>query len=680
MLRDTRRLAQRAAALHADRFAAAGATRLAADSSLADADEFMRLMLLREARGEFASPLAAPPAQPHMHAVDLETEAPGIALQWQSGLAVARAASADDPVVDAATDASRAATDAERDEVIAEAVGDVAPPLSEASQRRREARVARRAREGLAVASATRRLERSAKAQEARIAKRERLANETADERQARLREQRETRAARAAQRATEVGEEDERDEEDDQNDDGGQDDRERDDQQEDGGSGGGSGSGIEPPKPPKRRRAVACEETLAERAADAVLPVAPARARVAPGDSIRTWFANPVPCVRALDALASAKPRESIARAIIAGVATPDVQVLHGPPGTGKSTALVRELADTLAREPSWRALVCAATNVAVARLYRLLATDRATCGCVALCLPPARVPAGTEVASADGGRQIVCATVSGRAGRTLHGERFDVVLLDEAGQCAVPHLWTLLRPEVRRLVVAGDPRQLPPHSSRASPCGDAAAGDAGWQSVGARLVDELGYPCRFLAEQHRMHPAIAEFPSRAFYGGRLRTAADAAARAPLADGVPPYRCRVAAGGAERRDGTSVRNDAEAAACAAIVRDLLARGVAARDVVLLTGYAAQCRALLALELGVAVHTVDSFQGQEAEAVVLSTVRDDECGFWRDARRLCVALTRAKRHLSVVGSFQWRDGPLAALAADAAARELLDAP
>ena len=78
---------------------------------------------------------------------------------------------------------------------------------------------------------------------------------------------------------------------------------------------------------------------------------------------------------------------------------------------------------------------------------------------------------------------------------------------------------------------------------------------------------------------------------------------------------------------------------------------------------VLIAPYAAHCRLLLAQGTRCEVHTVDSFQGREADAVVLCLVRDGSrgAGFWSDARRLVVALTRARTRLVVVASRSLRD-------------------
>jgi superfamily I DNA and/or RNA helicase len=118
-----------------------------------------------------------------------------------------------------------------------------------------------------------------------------------------------------------------------------------------------------------------------------------------------------------------------------------------------------------------------------------------------------------------------------------------------------------------------------------------------------------------------------------------------------------------------ERRDARGdIYNAAEAAAVVSHVRTLLRAGVAPSSVAVLSPYTAQVallkRALLeAAEsanqplASIEVATVDSFQGRESDAVVLSLVRSNRrgaVGFLADRRRLNVAVTRARRHLALV--------------------------
>jgi ATP-dependent RNA/DNA helicase IGHMBP2 len=89
-------------------------------------------------------------------------------------------------------------------------------------------------------------------------------------------------------------------------------------------------------------------------------------------------------------------------------------------------------------------------------------------------------------------------------------------------------------------------------------------------------------------------------------------------------------------------------------------VRELLAAGIAARDIAVIAPYGAQVRLLREMldEPGLEIDTVDGFQGREKEAVLISLVRSNakgEIGFLADIRRMNVAMTRARRKLLIVG-------------------------
>ena len=106
--------------------------------------------------------------------------------------------------------------------------------------------------------------------------------------------------------------------------------------------------------------------------------------------------------------------------------------------------------------------------------------------------------------------------------------------------------------------------------------------------------------------------------------------------------------------------DGSSRDNPGEADVVAKQVEDLLAVGVAASEIAVITPYAAQARLLRTLidNAAIEVDTVDGFQGREKEAIVISLVRSNsngEVGFLNDTRRTNVALTRARRKLIVIG-------------------------
>ncbi|HET9552165.1 MAG TPA: AAA domain-containing protein, partial [Anaeromyxobacteraceae bacterium] len=366
------------------------------------------------------------------------------------------------------------------------------------------------------------------------------------------------------------------------------------------------------------------------------------------------------------------------------------DVALVHGPPGTGKTTVLVEVIRRAVARGE--RVLACAPSNLAVDNLLeRLLAAgvDGVRVGHPARVLESlldrtldarteaheaARIAAGlVEEAfalrrSASKRRQkrgpgrfsearaaerdarallaearalearaeaevldrapVVLATLTGLEAAPLAGRRFALAVIDEATQAVEPAaLLALLKAD--RAVLAGDHLQLPPTVLSAA----AQAGGLG-RSLFERLVALHGDAVKVtLAEQHRMNEAIMRFPSEALYGGALR-AHPAVARHAL-DAAPLEVVDTSGRGFEEAtpDGSDSRENAgEAALVAAEVERVLALGVAPAQVAVIAPYDGQVqrlRALLAarVEEGLEVDTVDGFQGREKEAVVVSLTR-----------------------------------------------------
>lgn len=583
----------------------------------------MRGVLSHDLHVALRTPLEDRPDELLHHPVDLGSAEPGIVCSTRPRVETLRRGAAV-PAADEADEPARARV--------------VDRPVATAL------RLARRAEE-----SSTRRLQRAAQRQLKQESERAARAAETTEQRAERLSAQRAKREETKRKKA--AAEEEETEEK----------------------------KGTEPSEAaPTRRRRAPDADAACVAACDARLPArAPPKRYRGLGPSALV-HASPVPGDRHLTALDAAQPSDDVRDAVLRGVPSPAVVLVQGPPGTGKSRDIVQRLLRT---DEYGRALVCAPSNVAVAGLYaRILATPALRDAC-SLCMPPERVPPGTPVASTDPSRRIVCATVSSRAGSVLHAHEFDLVLLDEAAQCSEACTWTLLRPEVRRLVLVGDVHQLPSVTT----CEEARRCGHG-RSMMERLSSALGYPTTSLRVQHRMHAQISAFPNRYFYDSMLVDAHECAD--PRRDAVA-YACVRVRDSREERDGTSVVNWPEArAACEVAARYCVADDDAARGasagvprVVILCPYRAQCRAVLSLAPECAVHTIDSFQGREASVVVLTTCRvgpDTEGGFWSDARRLNVALTRAKRTMVVVGSFDWREcACLAAMADDARARGLV---
>jgi superfamily I DNA and/or RNA helicase len=371
------------------------------------------------------------------------------------------------------------------------------------------------------------------------------------------------------------------------------------------------------------------------------------------------------------------------------------DLALVHGPPGTGKTTVLVEVIRRAAARgEP---VLAAAPSNLAVDNLVeRLVAAglDPVRVGHPARVLPTvlehtleARVAAHESARIARGlvdealalrrdarkrkGRRgpgrfsearaaerdakallaeartlearaeaevlsrapVVLATLTSLDAPALARRRFALAVVDEATQAVEPAVYlALLRAD--RAVLAGDHLQLPPTVLSAA----AQAGGLG-VSLFERLVALHGDALKVtLAEQHRMHERIMRFPSDALYGGALRAHPAAAGRA--LDDAPLEVVDTSGRGFEEatpEGSDSKLNEGEAELVAAEVERVLALGVAPGDVAVIAPYDAQVqrlRALLAARVdeGLEVDTVDGFQGREKEAVVVSLVRGNEAG------------------------------------------------
>ena len=358
-------------------------------------------------------------------------------------------------------------------------------------------------------------------------------------------------------------------------------------------------------------------------------------------GDKAR-YFAHPLPHHRHLEALQWCDPHPSLAPALLSGEACEGLTVIQGPPGTGKTHTLVEEVK----RDTASRILLCAPTNVGAINLYKKCLADPALEGEVALALAAQRVPPGTTVLSTDLSRRILCGTLSSRAG-VLHTQSFQSVYVDEAAQCMEALVWTLLRREVSRLVLAGDVFQLP---ALVSSTGRELGHE---RSLMERLVTTFDYQNVIrLRVQNRMAPQLMALPNALFYEHSLQCGEFA----PPAGEVVVHFLEE---GEEEAVGTSVANRWEADACASISQQ-----ETSDDVTILCGYSAQCQLLLSRGTGRPVHTIDSFQGHEADVVILSLTRTHGIGFWDDARRLTVALTRARRKLHIVASHpeRWPEG------------------
>jgi regulator of nonsense transcripts 1 len=210
------------------------------------------------------------------------------------------------------------------------------------------------------------------------------------------------------------------------------------------------------------------------------------------------------------------------------------------------------------------------------------------------------------------------------------------------------------------QRVVLIGDHMQLPPTILSTQARDDGYA-----MSLFEKLVLAHGEWSIMLDVQRRMHPCVAAFPGRAFYGDRIRSA-DCTWDEAFIDGFKwPNGNRVVcvnSNGWEERRGVSSINRDEAYAVAALIPRIQLEQA---EIGIITPYLAQKNLILELlakhhnMLDIKVDTVDGFQGSEREVIVYSCVRSNErgaLGFLSDYRRLNVAITRARKGLVVIGN------------------------
>ena len=268
--------------------------------------------------------------------------------------------------------------------------------------------------------------------------------------------------------------------------------------------------------------------------------------------------------------------------------------------------------------------------------------------------------------------GCNVVLATNVGAASvRRLTDNVFDLVIIDEAAQAIEASCWLPIL-YGQRLVLAGDHHQLPPtvKSDEAS-------------ALSVTLFDRLSklHPSvvQMLDVQYRSHHAIMDFSSQEFYDSKLQSHESVAERRldftseeqdPEDDPFGATLVLVDTSGYDLHEreedeedefGGSKLNEGEAEIVEEHVKALINRGVPVEQIAVITPYNAQVHLLRTKLLEsfpqLEVRSVDGFQGREKEVVVLSLVRSNdvgEIGFLADARRLNVAITRARSQVCLI--------------------------
>lgn len=241
----------------------------------------------------------------------------------------------------------------------------------------------------------------------------------------------------------------------------------------------------------------------------------------------------------------------------------------------------------------------------------------------------------------------QVVAGTPIGLYDAGLQHHTFSTLVMDEAGQCIEPLAWCVF-PLAEKIVLAGDHWQLPPTvlSMEAAQLGLN-------KSILETAIQQI--PEVYLLDtQYRMREPIAGFSSQYFYKGLLKTASslsDAGGELVFIDTAGTGYQEV-----HGPDGVSLQNEGELQ----LIRQLIEQeSIPLAKTALISPYAGQVTAARnSLDKQLRISTIDSFQGQEKEIILLSLVRSNdegEIGFLRDYRRMNVAITRAKEKLIVIG-------------------------
>jgi ATP-dependent RNA/DNA helicase IGHMBP2 len=241
----------------------------------------------------------------------------------------------------------------------------------------------------------------------------------------------------------------------------------------------------------------------------------------------------------------------------------------------------------------------------------------------------------------------QVILGTPIGLYDAGVDHLHFQSLVIDEAGQCIEPLAWCIF-PLADKYVLAGDHWQLPPTVV------SHAAARLGFNLSILEKAIAAKSNIHLLDTQYRMREAIAGFSSHYFYNGLLQTAAHL-----INTGKHITFIDTAGSGfSEIRgsDGSSLQNEGELRIALKLIEDV---SLNSNQTAFISPYAGQVAAAKeVLPPGMRISTVDSFQGQEKENIIVSLVRSNdegEIGFLKDYRRMNVAITRAKEQLFVIG-------------------------